>query len=252
MMGATDLALREDLERQGKWLFKRRSEFPLLLLVLMLRELWLDPPRPLAGAAQAAWSVFCLLVALGGEAIRAYTVGRVPGGTSARQTREPGGGELNTSGWYSVVRHPLYLGNFLIWAGLALWLRSWEFELIVVLFFWVYYERIMLAEESYLRDVFGERFTAWAERTPAFIPRLSAWRPAELPFSARVVVRREHSSCFAIVVTFAAMVYGRDLLAGEPFQWHLPVAVFLLLGLLAFLLAVLLTRRTKLLEVQGR
>ena len=246
------MALKEELERQGTWLFKRRSEFPLLLLALMVLRLWLDPPRPWPGVAEAVWSVFCLLVAFAGEAIRAHTVGRVPGGTSARQTREPGGGQLNTSGWYSVVRHPLYLGNFLIWAGLALWLRSWEFELLVVLTFWVYYERIMLAEETYLRGVFGEAFTAWAERTPAFIPRLSGWRPAELPFSGRVVVRREHSSCFAIIVTFAAMVYGRDLLAGEPFRWHVPVAVLLLVGLAAFLLAVFLTRRTRLLEVEGR
>jgi hypothetical protein len=48
------------------------------------------------------------------------------------------------------------------------------------------------------------------------------------------------------------MVYGRDLLAGEPFRWHVPVAVLLLVGLAAFLLAVFLTRRTRLLEVEGR
>src|SRR5512142_44755 len=101
----TPMALQEELERQGSWLFKRRSEFPLVLLALMLLELWLDPPPVWAGAGEAVWAILSLAVACAGEAIRAYTVGRVPGGTSARQTREPGGGALNTSGWYSVVRH---------------------------------------------------------------------------------------------------------------------------------------------------
>ncbi len=246
------MALQEELERQGSWLFRRRSEFPFLVLALMLLVLWLDPPAPLTGPLGAAWAGLCLAIAFAGEAIRAYTVGRVPGGTSARQTREPGGGVVNTSGWYSVVRHPLYLGNFLIWLGLALWLRSWEFALIVALVFWVYYERVMYAEEAYLRRTFAERYLEWAARTPAFVPRLSGWRSAELPFSWRVVVRREHSSCFAIVAVFAAEVYGRDLIGAGRFEWHPFVAAFFLVGLVLFLAAVFLTRRTRLLEVEGR
>lgn len=246
------MALQEELERQGGWLFKRRSEFPLLLLALMLLELWLAPPPPLYGPASAFWALLCLGIAFAGEAIRGYTVGRVPGGTSARQTREPGGGELNTTGWYSVVRHPLYVGNFLIWIGLALWLRSWEFALIVALVFWVYYERVMYAEEAYLRRTFGERYLGWASRTPAFLPRLSGWRRADLPFSLRVVVRREHSSFFAIVAVFAAEVYLRDLLGDGRFVWHPSVAAFFLAGLILFVVAVYLTRHTDVLEVEGR
>jgi protein-S-isoprenylcysteine O-methyltransferase Ste14 len=246
------MALQEELEQQGIWLFKRRSEFPLLVVALMLLELWLAPPAPLAPVTEAVWAVVCLAIAFGGEAIRASTVGRVPGGTSARQTREPGSGELNTSGWYSVVRHPLYLGNFLIWFGLALWLRSWEFGLVVALAFWVYYERIMYAEEAYLRRRFGESYLDWAARTPAFLPRLAGWQPASLPFSWRVVVRREHSSIFAIVATFTAEVYLRDLLGGGRVAPHVPVAAFFTLGLVFFLAAVMLTRHTALLEVEGR
>ncbi len=246
------MPLKEELERQGNWLFKRRSEVPLLVLGLMLLELWLRPPARGSALAETIWAVLCLAIAFGGEAIRAAAVGRVPGGTSARQTREPGGGALNTSGWYSVVRHPLYLGNFLIWVGLALWLRSWEFVAVVALSFWVFYERVMYAEEAYLRGQFGESYVDWASRTPAFLPRLTGWRPADLPFSWRVVVRREHSSCFAIVATFAVMVYGRDLAATGTVALHPQVAAFFVAGLVVFLLAVFLTRRTRLLDVEGR
>ena len=80
---------------------------------------------------------------------------------------------------------------------------------LVILVFWVYMERVMYAEEAYLRRTFGDAYLSWASATPAFIPRLRGWRRAELPFSWRVVLRREHSSCFAIVVVFAAQVYLR-------------------------------------------
>ena len=246
------MPLKEELERQGNWLFKRRSELPLLVLALMLVELWLRPPARLGGPAETLWAVLCLGLAFAGEGVRAAAVGRVPGGTSARQTREPGGGALNTSGWYSVVRHPLYLGNFLIWIGLALWLRSWEFAAVVALVFWVYYERVMYAEEAYLRGRFGDAYVDWASRTPAFLPRLGGWRPADLPFSWRVVIRREHSSAFAIVATFAAMVYGRDLATTGAVQLHPPVATIFVAALIAFLAAVFLTRRTRVLDVEGR
>ena len=62
---------------------------------------------------------------------------------------------LNTSGLYSVVRHPLYLGNYLMWLGVALFSRTWWAPVIVSLVFWLYYERIMFAEEEFLRRQFG-------------------------------------------------------------------------------------------------
>lgn len=246
------MALQEELERDGVRLFRQRSHFPLVLVVLLGVELWLAPAAQWPPWAETAWTALCLGLALAGEWVRAYTVGRVPGGTSARQTRAPGGGTLNTSGFYSVVRHPLYLGNFLIWAGLALLARSWRFELIVVLVFWVYYERIMFAEEAYLRRTFGAAFVDWSARTPAFLPAVAQWRPADLPFSWRVVVRREHSSAFAIVVIYAAVVYARDLFADGRVGAHPVVLAVLGVSLALFLVAVYLTRRTRVLSVPGR
>ncbi len=244
--------LREEWERSGAWLFKQRSHFPLLLIALMLVELWLAPPARLAPWAEAAWSGFCLLLAFLGLLIRAHAVGHVPAGTSARQTRAPGGGSINQTGFYSVVRHPLYLGNFLLWAGIAAWVRSWRFELIVILVFWIYYERIMYAEEEYLRRSFGEAYERWAERTPAFLPDFSRWTRPELPLSWRVVIRREHSSFFAAVATFTVAVYARDLFLDGRISPHPGWTAFFLAGLVLFLAAVFLTRRTALLHVEGR
>ncbi|MGB8874133.1 MAG: hypothetical protein WCC75_12145, partial [Desulfobaccales bacterium] len=45
--------------------------------------------------------------------------GLPPRGTSGRNTQGQVAETLNTTGIYSLVRNPLYLGNFLIWLGLS-------------------------------------------------------------------------------------------------------------------------------------
>ena len=60
-------------------------------------------------------------------------MGFAPRGTSGRNTLGQVAEVLNTSGMYSVVRNPLYLGNFVIWLGLALFIKVWWCILIVVL-----------------------------------------------------------------------------------------------------------------------
>lgn len=49
---------------------------------------------------------------------------------------------------YSIVRNPLYFGNLLIAIGLALLPGVWWLLLIVGLAFFIYYERIIAAEEA--------------------------------------------------------------------------------------------------------
>jgi len=246
------MALREEWAQSGNRLFKLRSEFPLLVLALVLLELYLRPPMYLGRTRELVWVALCILVACIGEAIRIYAVGHVPGGTSARSTHQPRGSTLNTSGLYSVVRHPLYLGNFLIWMGLALYARSWRIELIVLFVFWIFYERVMFAEEEYLRGLFGEEYLSWSERTRAFIPSLRGWRSPEMPFSARVVVRREHSSMFAIVAVFTLLVFARDFLDDFQVGLHRGWVLLFGVGFVLFLAAVFLTRRTRVLDVEGR
>ena len=56
------------------------------------------------------------------------------------------------------------------------------FALVATLAYWIYYERIAYAEEEFLSRRFGARHLAWAQRTPAFVPRLAGWRAPALPF----------------------------------------------------------------------
>ena len=93
-----------------------------------------------------------------GLALRAAVVGRTPHRTSGRNTLEQVADSLNTTGMYSLVRHPLYLGNFVGWLGVALFPRDPVVLLGSVLAYAIYYERIMMAEERFLRGRFGGAF----------------------------------------------------------------------------------------------
>jgi protein-S-isoprenylcysteine O-methyltransferase Ste14 len=204
------VALREEFARSGAMLFRWRSYLPLLTLPLYVWALSRFSTRTADETLGASWDLFCIAVAFAGLAVRAVTVGQVPHRTSGRNTLEQVADSLNTAGMYSVVRHPLYVGNFLTWLGIAMFPQSWLVVLVSVMAFALYYERIMFAEEQFLREKFRDQFRTWADRTPAFFPRFSQWRASPVPFSVKRVLRREYSGFFAIVVTFTAFAGIRE------------------------------------------
>ena len=101
-----------------------------------------------------------------------------------------------------MLRHPLYLGNYLIWIGIASYVFSFLFIIIISLVFWLYYERIMFAEERFLENKFGDEYLNWSNKIPAFIPRISNFTPSNIPFSFITVLRREYSGVLACVLGF--------------------------------------------------
>ena len=67
-----------------------------------------------------------------GLGIRVFTVGFTPKNTSGRNTAEQIADVLNTSGIYSMVRHPLYVGNFFMWLGIGLLTQNPYFVLFLI------------------------------------------------------------------------------------------------------------------------
>lgn len=244
------MPLREEMESAGHWLFRWRSYLPLVLLALVLVVVWTGPDAH-ARPWYPAWLAFCLAVGVAGLVVRALTVAYVPAGTSGRQTNGQVAEDLNTGGLYSLVRHPLYVGNFLMWLGPALYPANGWLAAVVVLVFWLYYERIMFAEEEYLRRSYGQQYEQWARHTPAFVPRLHGWQPPALPFSFRTVLRRELSSFFGLVAVFTVVELVNNTAHRRP-PLSRPWLIFFAAGLLVFLVLAFLKRRTRLLRVQGR
>jgi protein-S-isoprenylcysteine O-methyltransferase Ste14 len=194
--------LVEQLGVTGDLLFRWRSWLPLLLVPLFLAS-FTGLAYPLGShRLDLLWELTCFGVSALGLALRLATVGTAPRGTSGRNTRAQKAAVLNTTGPYSVVRHPLYLANYLIALGMSLFTRTWFLPLIVSLVTLLYYERIAAREEAFLEGRFGEAFRQWAARVPAAIPRPSAWRPAALPFSWKRALGREFYAIGEVTVAF--------------------------------------------------
>jgi len=198
------MALLEEFESSGNWLFKHRSYLPLLVFGLIPLALMSFTPMHDRAATQA-WEIFCLCISLAGLGVRVYTVGHAPKGTSGRNTTKQVADVLNTTGMYSIVRHPLYVGNFFMWFGVSMFFHEWWFSAIIGLVYWVYYERIMFAEEAFLRRQFGDVFIKWAEVTPAFIPRFGNWKSPNTSFGLKTVLKREQSGLLGVTASFTLL-----------------------------------------------
>ncbi len=89
-------------------------------------------------------------------------------------------GTLASEGPYARVRHPQYGGFVLILFGFLL---QWPTILTLAMFplLVCMYVRLARFEELEAEARFGESYRRYAERTPAFIPRIRASNPATLP-----------------------------------------------------------------------
>jgi protein-S-isoprenylcysteine O-methyltransferase Ste14 len=78
--------------------------------------------------------------------------------------------QLASTGPYALVRHPLYLGNFIILMGFTLASANLYVVAIVVVFFLVWYPAAIAYEDSKLENIFGEEWRAWSRNIRAMIP----------------------------------------------------------------------------------
>jgi protein-S-isoprenylcysteine O-methyltransferase Ste14 len=216
--------IAEHLPAQGDVLFRWRSYLPLLLVPLFVLSV-ADDRSP----TSHAWEASCFAVALAGLMVRAFVIGTAPHGTSTRGTRRPTAESLSTLGAYSVVRHPLYLANTLIWFGCSLLSGTWYFPLLVLLLSFIYHERIAAREEAFLESAFGDPFRAWASQVPAMIPAFGNYRPSGVPFQyGKVMMQEAHGLC-AIGTAFFVLDSIED--AARSGSFHLDrlwAGVFLL------------------------
>lgn len=246
------MALVNEFEKQGNFLFRYRGQFPVLLFVLAIPFLYWTDAALLTEEAKNCWFYTALSLSFLGFCIRAYTVGTTPKGTSGRNTKEQKAYVLNTTGIYATVRHPLYLGNYFMWIGIVVFTYNLYFIAIVSLLYWIYYERIMYAEERFLERKFGKEYVNWASGLPAFIPKCSLFKPSVVPFSLKTVLRREYSGILATVIGFVFVEVLRGYFSvGEWFVEDDFLFVLVGAGLLAFLLRTL-KHHTGLLTEEGR
>jgi len=246
------MALKEELLKAGNWLFRWRSYLPLFLAALFLLA-FVNFTYPYSNPIlEKLWELFCFVISLCGIAIRFITIGQVPIGTSGRNTRKQIASSLNREGMYSIVRNPLYLGNSLVLLGISLFIRLWWFTIIIMLVFWLYYERIIFAEEEFLDESFGDSFKEWAGKTPAFIPKFNNWVKPTLPFSYKTAIKREYSTLFMIISVFFSLKVFADLIVNGRIIFDLTWTIIFGAGLALYLILRTIKKRTTWLHVEGR
>ncbi len=245
------MALVHEFENSGNWLFRRRSWLPVFMVVAGIVMMYLGNRQAIIFDLRD--EMIFLGVSMLGEIIRIITVGFAPRNTSGRNTAAGQiADELNTSGIYSFVRHPLYVGNFFMWLGPVLFLRSAWFTVIFGLIYWLYYERIMFAEEQFLRRKFGEIYDKWSEKVSAFIPFTFNYVPSRLHFSIRNVLKREYNSFFNIFVIFLLLDVCRNYFLSERIYFT-RIWIWLFVGAAGIWIIVRsIHKYTRWLEVKGR
>jgi protein-S-isoprenylcysteine O-methyltransferase Ste14 len=191
---------QQELARTGHRLFIIRGHFIRLIILIGIGVAYLvRAPGPFANPdANIAWFWVSLAVALAGALFRMYTNGHAANGTSSRVKVAAEAAELNTTGAYSFVRNPLYVGRILNFTGLAMLSGSAVYGMLIYFVSVLVYERISAYEEEFLKVEFGETHTRWASEVPALLPRFHGYVPPKYPMWWRRLLWREYKKVFQL------------------------------------------------------
>jgi protein-S-isoprenylcysteine O-methyltransferase Ste14 len=192
------------------------------------------------------------IISFAGLVIRSIAIGTSNKNTSGRNTKEQVAEALNTKGIYSTVRHPLYLGNYFMWIGIVVYTFNIWFVLLISLMFWLYYERIMFAEERFLEKKFGQSYVDWSMKVNAFWPGFKNYEKTSIPFSMKTIMRREYSGVTATIIGFVFIDFFRDWFTEGEVQWKVNHGIVVVIALLISLIFRTLKHNTKILFEEDR
>ncbi len=246
------MALVHSFEKSGNYLFRHRGQIPVILFILAVPVIYLSGYGGLNANARFWVSIVAIVLSFMGQIVRAWSIGTTPHGTSGRNRNKQVAMSLNTKGIYSMVRHPLYLGNYLMWIGIVVYTFNIYFVIIVSLAYWLYYERIMFAEERFLERKFGQQYLDWSLKVPAFLPAFSKYQKGDIPFSFISVLRREYSGVLATVLGFFFIDVLRSWFLFGSVDFNRPSSYALGISALIALILRTLKHKTNLLNESGR
>ncbi|MDA3814690.1 MAG: isoprenylcysteine carboxylmethyltransferase family protein [Candidatus Cloacimonetes bacterium] len=246
------MILKELFNEQGSWLFKHRSYLPTLLIPLVVIGIFTSQFKLSNSLYANLYNWFCVVISTLGFYIRIITIGQVPRKTSGRNTKKQIAETLNTTGIYSIFRHPLYVGNFLMWLGIFFYTRSIWTVIVFILIFWLYYERIMYTEEAFLSNKFGDVYDKWAKHTPAVIPKFSLHCKSTFSFSMKNVFKREYSGFLGLVISFVLVANLNICFAVKKITYSRESLIILLISIVIYAVIRSLKKFTKIFNEKGR
>jgi len=208
----------------GNLLFHNRNWlFPLFYIILFIPspEVFNDPVT----AMLIGFSITVL-----GQLIRIITIGLVyiiRGGRNRRVYAD----NLVTTGIFSHCRNPLYVGNILILAGLGVASNSLIFMAIATPLFLFFYQTIVMAEENFLRNKFGEEFNNYCSKVNRWIPNLAGISKTlgSMEFKWKRVLIREYNATYIWMVGAVLIVMKHFYVHDDQFDFQKSIRTFVII-----------------------
>lgn len=147
----------------------------LMFVLLIPTVMWLVSGRPDYLAAPLWRRVIALILALVGLSLSVWSIVymRYKGDGNPMDAFghevAPRTKHLMTEGPYRLIRTPMLSGSFIYYAGVCIWLWTWQALLVFVAFIAIMMLQV-LSEEKRLRKDFGEEYEDYCRRTGRFWP----------------------------------------------------------------------------------
>ena len=106
-----------------------------------------------------------------------------------------------------------------MWLGMFLLIPILWVQIIFSLIYWLYYERIMIAEEEFLRDKFGNEYTDWSKDISAFIPSFKNYKKNTQSINFKNIIKREYTSFTAMIILFILLIHINNWVCFGNWNW---------------------------------
>jgi protein-S-isoprenylcysteine O-methyltransferase Ste14 len=152
-----------------------------------------------------------IFVALLGQVLRVITIGYeyIERGGRNRQVYAS---KLVQGGVFAHCRNPLYVGNILLAIGISMVVHSLVFYLTVLPLVALAYISIVSAEESFLREKFGDEYVQYCNRVNRWLPRWKGWTDsiANMEFNWRRMLVKEYNTLFVAALALVVVKIWSD------------------------------------------
>ena len=227
------MQLDEKLKQIGNFAFRYRGYQQLLYTIVFLSQIKHFYKIP----DNMAFEFSCVAIVILGLIIRILTVGFVHQNTSGRNVSGQQADELNTTGIYSILRNPLYLGNYLVVLGIRALSQSFTVIVLNSLIFMSIYVPIILVEEAYLSAKFKEKYIDFAKKVNCFIPSFKNFVKPNRKISYSMIIRREHDTWLTSFVGLGLLELVMEYCSHDyiflNIQWQIMLLVVAIIWLIA-------------------
>ena len=148
---------------------------------------------------------------------------------------------LVTTGPYTLVRNPMYLGSFLIGCGFILMVWPWWTLPLFAILFYMRFNKQVVKEEHYLEKLDTEKYTAYCQKVARIFPSLKKLKKIKL----KEIINLEEAfstkerrglwgwPILAFVLeTFQELVVYEDTIPSQTFMIFLMAAIVFVIGFL--------------------